>query len=115
MKTRLYIISFVILAAGLSASLYIYLTAGDPSISGANYIVVDGVSYAVDPGMSKAYARELERFGGKAAVLFDELNRWFARLWKGRTLAFTLASLSLLASLALLWLAREWPPEPPDS
>ena len=48
--------------------------------------------------MTKTYVRDLERFGGKAAVLFDDFNRWFAALWQGKALGATIAWLSVLAA-----------------
>jgi hypothetical protein len=39
-------------------------------------------------------------------VLFDELDRWFAGLWQGKSLAFTVAGISVLASLGLFLYAR---------
>jgi len=56
--------------------------------------------------ISKTHVRELQRFGGKAAVLFDEFNRWFETLWHGKRLGVTIASLSAGASLALWLVAR---------
>lgn len=103
---RLYVISGIILAIGLCCALLIYLTAEDDSASAASYVVVDGVIYPIDPGSSKLYVRELQRFGGKAAVLFDEFGRWFAGLWHGRSLAITVAWMSILVSLGVFLFAR---------
>jgi hypothetical protein len=55
---------------------------------------------------SKPYVRQLQLFGGKTAVLFDELNRWFAGLWHGTSLALTVAWLSVLAAAALFALGH---------
>ena len=55
---------------------------------------------------SKQYARQLQRFGGKAAVMFDEFNRWFAGLWEGKSLAITVAWISVIASLGIYLFAR---------
>ena len=68
--------------------------------------MVDGVSYPIAPGSSKMYVRELQRFGGKAAVLFDEFGRWFAGLWQGKSLAITVAWISILVSLGVFLFAR---------
>lgn len=38
---------------------------------------------------SKKFAHELERMGGKAALAAHDVNRWFAGLWQGETLAYT--------------------------
>ena len=66
----------------------------------------DGNVYAVQPGDSKMYRHELERFGGKAAVLADEFERWFSGLWKGKRLAGTVAVISLLVALGFFNAAR---------
>jgi hypothetical protein len=60
------------------------------------------------------YLRDLERFGGKAAVLFDELNRWFAGLWRGKSLATTVAWISVFVALVLFALGRHAPPDSKD-
>lgn len=107
----IHLASIVVLALGLCAAAVIYLTAGDDSARAVGYVVINGVSYPVEPEDSKAYQRELERFGGKANVLAAELTRWFAGLWQGRTLAFTIAFLGIVISLALYLYARYMEPE----
>jgi hypothetical protein len=96
---------------GLCAALAIHLTAGDDPVDAVGYVVVDGVAYPVAPQHSKRYIRDLERFGGKASVLFDEFNRWFDSLWHGRSLAATVAWLSVLVALGLALFARWLPPD----
>jgi hypothetical protein len=105
-RNRLYLISALVLLLGLCAAAAVYLTAGDDAHNAVGYDVINGVAYPVAPEDSKAYQRELERFGGKANVLAAELNRWFASLWHGRTLAFTVACLSIAAALALYLYAK---------
>jgi hypothetical protein len=95
LKARLYAVSLLILAAGGAAAILIYILAGDDSDAALQAIF-----------LSKPYVRELQRFGGKASVLFDELDRWFAGLWQGKSLAFTVGWLSLLASLGVFLYAR---------
>jgi hypothetical protein len=73
--------------------------------------VINGVAYPVAPADSKAYQRELERFGGKANVLAAELDRWFASLWHGRKLAFTVAFIAGVVSLTLYLYAKYLAPE----
>ena len=106
LQTRLYVSSGIILAIGLCCALLIYLTAEDDSVSAVSYVVVDGVTYPIAPGSSKMYVRELQRFGGKAAVLFDEFGRWFAGLWQGQSLATTVAWISICISLGVFLFAR---------
>jgi len=91
MRMRLYVIALVILLAGLGSATVIYLTAE----SGSDQVV----GYE----NSKRYMHDLELYGGKANVLANELERWFAGLWQGRSLAFTVAFISIfLASVFFL-------------
>ena len=64
----------------------------------------------IDPSSTKTYVRELRRFGGQAAVLFDELIRWFANLWHGRSLGITIAWISVFVALLLFAIARKLGP-----
>jgi hypothetical protein len=103
--------SLMALLLGLCAGAVIYVTAADDSDAAVGYEVVNGVAYPVAPADSKAYQRELERFGGKAIVLAAELDRWFAALWHGRRLAFTVAFIGAAVSLALCLYAKYLAPE----
>ena len=116
LKTRLYLGSIIILAAGLCGALLIYLTAADASDSAEAYVMVNGVAYPVDLTHSKVYVHQLRLFGGKAAVLFDDFNRWFAGLWRGKSLATTVAWTSFFVSLGVVLFARLLPssPDPDD-
>jgi hypothetical protein len=100
-------------AVGLFGALLIYLTAGEDSDIDENFqiFIVDGKTYRIPLADTKMYRRELQRFGGEAAVVFDEFNRWFAGLWRGRSLAITLAWITGLVSLGLFLLARQIPPD----
>lgn len=109
LRARLYASCVVILALGLLGAAAIYLTAEDEPDSAAGYVMIDGKAYPIPPGSSKVYVRDLQRFGGKSAVLFDELNRWFAGLWQGKSLAITLAWISVSAALGVFLLARRLP------
>lgn len=109
MKTRLYVVSIVILLAGLCSAMAIYLTAEDAPDDALGYVIVDGTAYPVSPGSSRTYVRDLQRFGGKASVIFDEFNRWFVGLWRGRSLGITLAWISVVVSLGVFLFARSLP------
>jgi len=85
-------IAAAIVLAGLIAALAIYLTAAPPSENPLGY----------NPEDSKEYLRQLEMYGGKANVLAVELRQWFDSLWQGKTLALTVAVLSVLLALGLL-------------
>ena len=99
MRARLYAASFFILVIGLTAAMVIYLMAEDEALNLAIYEMT----------IQKTYQRELLRFGGRASVLFDEFNRWFAALWRGKALGVTIAWLSAGTSLALFLVARRLP------
>jgi hypothetical protein len=103
--------SAAVLALGMCAAAVIYVTTGDDSSGAVGYEVINGVAYPVAPEDSKAYQRELERFGGKANVLAVEFTRWFAGLWRGRTLAYSLALISAGVSLLLYLWAEYFEPE----
>ena len=83
-----------------------YFLAEDLPDDGDGYVIVDGQKYPGGFYQSKRYQRDLERYGGKANVIFDEVNRWFASLWHGKRLGITLACISVIASLVLFLLAR---------
>ena len=108
------ICSLVVVLVGLSSALLIYLTAGADSDLDENVqiVVVDGKTYRVPLASTKSYRRELQRFGGGAALLFDDLDRWFEGLWRGRSLAITVAWITAFVSAGLFLFARQLPPDP---
>ncbi|HEX4516401.1 MAG TPA: hypothetical protein VH054_22790 [Polyangiaceae bacterium] len=55
---------------------------------------------------SKRYQADLERVGGKAAVLGDDIQRWLASLFHGPNLGLTICALSFLAAGAFLFFTR---------
>ena len=113
-RSRLLITAALVLAVGVVAGVSIYLAAEDEPES-TSYVIVGDAAYPVDPTRSKTYVRQLERFGGKAAVLFDEFNRWFASLWQGKALGITVAWISIFVALVLFALARRLPCDHPRS
>jgi hypothetical protein len=96
LKNPLYAASAAVLVVGLGAAALLYLFADDEGESAALY----------EMQISKRYVRQLQQFGGRASVLFDELNRWFSGLWHGTSLAVTVAWLSVLAAAALFLVAH---------
>jgi len=100
-QTRLYLIASFVLAAGLGSSLSIYLAAGDVS---------DAVSgYGIEE--TKPYIHDLELYGGKANVIAAEITKWFEGLWHGKSLAYTVAFITIIASMALFFVAYHLPSE----
>lgn len=113
MRIRLYAVSLAILIVGLCSATVIFFLAEELPDDGDGYVIVDGKAYPAGTYKSKRYVRDLERYGGKANVIFDELNRWFESLWRGKKLGITLGWLSAAASLGLFLLARYLYPERP--
>ena len=83
--------------------------------------VIAGVAYVTAPPVaenddvyelehSKRYTRDLERIGGKADVLANDLNEWLASTWEGKTRAYTIAVLTVLAAGAYVLVTRAGSP-----
>ncbi len=98
-RTRLNIAAVVVLLVGLGCAVTIYLTAGEASDRIPGY----------EPEDSKLYLRNLELYGGKANVLAAEFSSWFAGLWHGRSLAGTVACITVTVSAVMFWVARTLP------
>ena len=106
-RQRLLRIGVWILVVGLLAASAAYFKAGsDGDSSALGYEIVNGQSYPIAPGDSKSYERQMELIGGKSGVLASEFSEWFARLWHGRRLAYTLAALSVGSSLICFFLSQ---------
>jgi hypothetical protein len=111
LKARLRLSCFIILVAGLCGAMLIYLLADDIPDDSLGYVIVNSTVYPLSTRDSKKYRFELERIGGKQALLFDDLDRWFVELWQGRTLAKTVAWISILVSLGIYLLANSLGPD----
>ena len=117
----LYLIGACILVAGLAGSAVIYLNASADRADVIGYEFAGGQAYVVHAQDSKAYRHDLERFGGKAAIFADDLNRWFASLWTGKRLAYLVAAVSIGGALVCFRAARSSsrvqnrPPPPADT
>ncbi len=106
LQKRLYLITAVILLVGLGSAVLIYLKAGDSQRGVLGYEAAGGEVYPISPEDSKMYKHDLELYGGKMNVLADEFMRWFSGLWHGRTLAFTVAGITVVISFVLFFVAR---------
>jgi hypothetical protein len=116
LKKRLRRGCLVVLVAGLCSAMLIYLLAEDIPDDSLGYVVVNGTVYPLATSDSKKYRREVQRFGGKAALVFDDFSRWFGELWQGKTLGKTVAWISILVSLGLYLFANSLAPDArPDS
>jgi len=96
-EARVRLVSRAILAVGFASAVLIYFVNAE---SPAGYELED----------SKQYLRDMEVYGGKANVLATQLRHWFSGLWHGRSLAFTVAVISVLLALAYRFLATPLPP-----
>lgn len=103
-QKRLYLIAALTLLLGLGSSAAIWFTAGDL----ADTTLVDEFR------QSKVFRHELEAYGGKLSVVSSELMQWFNGLWHGRTLAWTVACISLVVSGGLFFVARYLLPDEED-
>jgi hypothetical protein len=92
----LYVAGYVILVAGSVASAMVYRGA---AARDANDAIISGLSD------TKRNEYRLEMYGGKANVLATEIHEWFAGLWHGRHLAYTLAVLAFAAALICFLIA----------
>ncbi len=88
-------VAVMLLALGLGSALTIYFTA-EPTPA-------DPLGY--DPMDTKKYLRELEVYGGQANVLSVEFREWFSGLWHGKTLAATVAVLTIFLTFAFWFVA----------
>src|SRR5208283_155297 len=102
-------ISAIILLVGLGSAIYIYQTAEDDLSGVLGYEIVGGSVYPVMPQDSKMYRHDLELYGGKAAVLADEFSRWISGLWHGKSLAYTVAFITLVISFGFFFAANHLP------
>ena len=103
MKRILRFVSVAILAFGVGAAACIYALVDESA--------GDATAYGVPPHATKLYARQLQEFGGKAALVFDDLNRWFAGLWHGKALAGTILTIGVIVSLGVFLVSRSLPPD----
>jgi len=93
------LIAGIVLIVGLAAAAAIYFSAEEEQPLSTSYVVT------IDPALTKTYVRDLQRFGGKAAVLFDDFNRWFAARWHGKALGVTVAWISIGVAALLFWIS----------
>ena len=103
-QTRRKVIAAAIVLAGFIVALIIALTAAPPPDNPLGY----------RPEDTKRYLRDLEVYGGKINILASNLREWFVGLWHGKTLAVTVAVLSIAAALVFLLVSTPLPPPTGD-
>jgi len=85
-----------ILLVGLIGAALIYVFAADN----------EDTDLASEISRGRMYKHNLELMGGKFSVYADQFNQWFAGLWHGRPLAYTVAVLAVAIALVCFWVAR---------
>lgn len=81
-----------ILVIGFGSSVFIYLFAKPESANPLGY----------DPLSTKMYIHELQVYGGSWNVMAAEFQQWFASLWYGKSLAYTIACITLFLAI-IIW------------
>lgn len=109
------LLGIAILVCGLAVGAWILSTVPDTPTGTLGYALVDGQSYPVATTDNKAYRHEMERIGGKSALLVDDFSQWVSSWWHGRRLALTLVLLSGASALLCFWLAERWYPKKEDA
>lgn len=94
----------VVIVGWLAAAVVFALAPAAGELGADGYSLVAGHAYASGDA-SPREIQQIERLGGKAAVLTFKFNRWFKSLWSGRPLSYMLAALSVLVALGCLHLA----------
>lgn len=100
------LISIMVLGVGLMSAILIYRNAEDTPYGALGYEEGGGTAYPVLPEDSKQYLHGLELYGGKANVLMDQLRRGFIGLWHGKSLAYTIACITIFVSFMLFYTAN---------
>jgi hypothetical protein len=95
LKIRLYFSSAITFLVGISSSIAIYLTAQDAP---------ESVFYEYEH--SKRFRHDMEVAGGKLNMLASEMYKEFIGLFEGRTLAYTVAIITIIVCIALIYIAN---------
>jgi hypothetical protein len=92
--TRCYLVTAGILLIGFGSAVAIFLTAADTA---------DNVFAEFEN--SKRFTHEVQRMGGKMALVANDASAWFVGLWHGRQLAYTVACITMLIALGYYLIA----------
>ena len=109
LRESLILIGAIIMLVGLGSAILIYQSAGNDSDSVLGYEIIGGSAYPIRPEDSRIYRRDLELYGGKAAVVVDDFKRWFVELWHGKSFAFMVAAISIFISFIIFFIANRLP------
>jgi len=109
LRESLILIGVIIMLVGFGSAILIYQRAGNDSDNVLGYEIIGGVAYSIRPEDSKIYRRNLGLYGGTTALVVDDFSRWFAGLWHGKSLAFTVVGISIFMSLMFFFAANRLP------
>jgi hypothetical protein len=90
-------VAAAILVAGWTIAAAVWVTAPPPPPQNDD---------VYDMEHSKKYLLQVERIGGKAAILGTEIDAWLAGLWEGRARAYTIAALTAAVAGGYVLLER---------
>jgi small-conductance mechanosensitive channel len=97
---RCYLVTAGILLTGFCAATVIYLTAEDIS-----------ESPFADFENSKRFTHEVQRMGGKMALVANDAATWFYALWHGQQLAYTVVFITVVIAVVYYVIASDISPE----
>jgi hypothetical protein len=112
-RRRFNLVGGLILLLGLGAALLIYGAAEYASRQALDEDDVYARHYSLAPEHSKKFLHDMEVYGGKANVLMYKFRIWFLDLWQGKSLAYTIAFLSILTAAGVFYVGWIAPPTPP--
>jgi len=95
LHVRFYLAGIIVLIAGLASAALIFISTADYTGGELEYEITH----------SKSYEFQLERIGGKSAVMGVELTQLLGSLWHGKRLALSVAFLSIGFAMVCFWLA----------
>ena len=98
------VLTVATLVIGFGASVVAFVAAGPRPGNPLGY----------DPLETKKYIHDLELYGGKANVAAAEFQEWFAGLWYGRNLAYTIAVITLCLAFLVRFFTIPLPEAVPD-
>jgi hypothetical protein len=111
-RTLLRAVSGIILLVGLTSSVVIYYNADD--CPGSPQCAENEYDNPVSPENSKKNLRGMELYGGESGVLVYQLEHWFLGLWHGKTLAYTVYSITIILAFAAYFAASRVQPATKD-
>jgi hypothetical protein len=96
----------LILLAGLGSSVFVWLAQDRIDRQERKQGVADMAAAPLEPDDSRLYTHDMELYYGQSGLLVDKWRRWFEGLARGKSLAKTIAVLSLAAGGGCFLMAK---------